>query len=305
MNLFVLQGAVEQGFLYALVALGLYVSYRTLDIADLTTDGTFTLGAACSAIFTVAGHPFWGLVAAVVAGALAGSVTALLQTKLQVQPILAGIITMTALYSVNLIVMGNKSNLPMLKSSNVFTVFEQIFGKQFGKLIGAVAIAALVGTLLVLFLRTQLGLSLRATGDNRSMVASSSINPAFTTTVGICLANGIVALSGGLIAQYQKFSDVSLGTGMVVIGLASLIIGEVIVGRGGICRGVAAALVGAVLYRIIVAAALSANVNANHLKLVSAVIVAVAISYPAIREKIQFYQLRKRGKRHADTAKSL
>ncbi|MEG2287346.1 MAG: ABC transporter permease [Ruthenibacterium sp.] len=234
MSFTVLQGAVEQGFLYGLVALGLYLSYRTLDIADLTTDSSFTLGCACSAVFTLMGHPVLGLVIAVLAGALAGSVTAVLQTKLGVQPILAGIITMTALYSVNLMVMGGKANLPMLKAKNIYTVFEGVFG-SWGKLVGSALIVLVAGTLVALFLRTQLGLSLRATGDNRSMVSASSINPAFTTTVGLCLSNGLVALSGALIAQYQKFSDISLGTGMVVIGLASLIIGEVIVGAAALC----------------------------------------------------------------------
>lgn len=299
MSLPVLQGAVEQGLLYALVALGLYLSYRTLDIADLTTDGSFTLGAACSAILTVAGHPMLGLLAAVAAGALAGGVTALLQTKFGVPSILAGIITMTALYSVNLMVMGNRNNLPMLKNDNVFTLFERIFGGQFGKLVCALLVAALAGGALFWFLRTQLGLSLRATGDNRSMVSASSINPAFTTTLGLCIANALVSLSGGLIAQYQKFSDINLGTGMVVIGLASLIIGEVIFGRRTVLRGLLAAVIGAVVYRIIVAFALTANVNANNLKLVSAVIVAIAIAYPTLREKIRFYRQRKAGLRDA------
>ena len=299
MNFAILQGAAEQGFLYALVALGLYVSYRTLDIADLTTDGSFALGAACSAMLTTMGHPVLGLFAGIAAGAAAGFVTAFLQTKLGVLPILASIITMTGLYSVNLMVMGNKANLPMLKAENVFTAAEKIFGTTVGKLVCAGGIVLVVGVLLVLFLRTQLGLSLRATGDNRAMVAASSINPAFTTTVGLCLANALVALSGGLVAQYQKFSDISLGTGMVVIGLASLIIGEVLIGRGGIVRGVLAAVVGAVVYRVLIAVALSSRVNAKNLKLISAVIVAVAISYPAIRAKIEFYKLRKAGGKDA------
>ena len=187
----------------------------------------------------------------------------------------------------------------MLKADNIFTAAEKIFGAGAGKLICAAALALLVCVLLVLFLRTQLGLSLRATGDNRAMVAASSINPAFTTTVGLCIANALVALSGGLVAQYQKFADISLGTGMVVIGLASLIIGEVLVGRGGIVRGVAAAVLGAVVYRILIAVALSSRVNANNLKLISALIVAAAISYPAIRAKIAFYKLRKAGEKDA------
>lgn len=292
MSLSVLQGAVEQGFIYSLVALGLFLSYRTLDVADLTTDGSFTLGAACSAIFTVQGQPVAGLLVALLAGSAAGLVTALLQTKLGVQSILAGIITMTGLYSINLMVMGGRSNLNMLKESNVFTAAEDALG-PFGKLVLAGAVALVAGGLLAFFLRTQLGLSIRATGDNREMVASSSIDPALTTTVGLCAANALVALSGGLLVQYQKFSDVSLGTGMVVIGLASLIIGEVVVGRGGAARGILASILGAVIYRIIIAAALVANVGAQNFKLVSAVIVAAAISWPAVREKLQFRKLRR------------
>ena len=292
MSLSVLQGAVEQGFIYSLVALGLFLSYRVLDVADLTTDGSFTLGAACSAVLTVQGHPAAGLLLALLAGAAAGFVTALLQTRLGVQSILAGIITMTGLYSVNLMVMGGRSNLNMLKEGNLFTAAEALLGPA-GKLLLAGAFALGLGVLLALFLRTQLGLSIRATGDNREMVAASSINPAFTTTVGLCAANALVALSGGLLVQYQKFSDVNLGTGMVVIGLASLIIGEVLTGRGSVPRGILAAVLGAVLYRIIIAVALAANVGAQNFKLVSAVIVAAAISWPSVREKLQLYRLRR------------
>lgn len=295
MSFMVVQGAVEQGFIYALVALGLYLSYRTLDIADLTTDGSFTLGCACSAILTTMGHPFLGLAAALLAGAAAGLVTATLQTRFGVMPILAGIITMTGLYSINLMVMGNKANLPMLKSTNIFDIFSSFFGDTFGKLIGCAIFTVIVAVLLVWFLRTQLGLSLRATGDNREMVSASSVNPAFTTTIGLCLANAMISLAGGLLAQYQKFSDVTLGTGMVVIGLASLIIGEVIVGRGGVVRGVIAAALGAVIYRIIVAFAITSNMNANNLKLISACIVAVAVAYPAVLEKVRFYLRRRKG----------
>lgn len=300
MSLLVLRGAVEQGLIYALVALGLYISYRTLDIADLTTDGTFTLGAAVSAVFAVQGRPFLGVGLALVGGALAGFVTALLQTKLGVQPILAGIITMTALYSVNLAVMG-KPNVNFLKEHTVFTAAQEWLG-DYGALAEAALITGVLCVLLVLFLRTQLGLSLRATGDNREMVAASSINPAFTTTVGLCLANASVALAGALLAQYQKFADNTMGTGMVVIGLASLIIGEVLFGRRArrslVC-GVAAAAVGAVVYRIIVAAAIALHVDAKSMKLVSAVIVAAAIAAPTLRDKILFYKKRREASRNA------
>ena len=294
MNPTVLLTSIEQGLIYSLVALGLYVSFRILDVADLTTDGSFTLGLVTCTAFTAAGHPYLGFLAALVAGALAGGVTAILQTRLGVQPILAGIITMTALISVNLMILGGKSNLSLLRTETIFTKAKEIFGSN-GGLVVAAAAALLCGGGLVWFLRTQLGLSLRATGDNRAMVSASSINPAFTTTVGLCIANAIVALSGALLSQQQGYGDTTLGTGMVVIGLASLVIGEVITARrGGVIGAVIAAVLGSVIYRIITAFALTSNLGASNLKLVSAVIVAAAISYPTVIAKIKLQQ-QKRG----------
>lgn len=304
MSLVLLRGAAEQGFIYSLVALGLYLSFRTLNIADLTVDGSFTLGAAAAAALTILGHPILGLLAAVLAGSLAGFVTAVLQTKLKVQPILAGIITMTALYSINLRVMGNRSNLPLLREDTIFTLFSKLLPaslKGYSKLLLSLLFAVLTAALLIVFLRTRLGLSIRATGDNRTMVSSSSINPAYTTTVGLCLANAMVSLSGGLLAQYQMFSEITLGTGMVVIGLASLIIGEVLCDMlfrsPSVARAIFAAVIGAVIYRIIIAMALSASVSTSDLKLVSAVIVMIAISYPAVRDQYRLYRLRKEGQK--------
>lgn len=299
MNVSILLSTAEQGLIYSLVALGLYVSFRTLDIADLTTDGSFTLGIVTCTALTAAGHPVLAFFGALAAGAAAGFVTALLQTKLGVQPILAGIITMTALVSVNLMVLGGKSNQTLLRTETLFTRAQTLLG-DLGGLALAGAAALLCGGLLVLFLRTQLGLSLRATGDNRAMVAASSINPAFTTTVGLCLANAVIALSGALLAQQQGYGDTTLGTGMVVIGLASLVIGEVLTGRrGGVAGGVAACVLGSVVYRIITALALTSRLGAVNLKLVSAVIVAAAISYPAVAEKIKLAQKRRKAGRHA------
>ena len=299
MNVSILLSTAEQGLIYSLVALGLYVSFRTLDIADLTTDGSFTLGIVTCTALTAAGHPVLAFIGALAAGAAAGLVTALLQTKLGVQPILAGIITMTALVSVNLMVLGGKSNQTLLRADTLFTRAQGLLG-DLGGLALAGAAALLCGGLLVLFLRTQLGLSLRATGDNRAMVAASSINPAFTTTVGLCLANAVIALSGALLAQQQGYGDTTLGTGMVVIGLASLVIGEVLTGRrGGVAGGVAACVLGSVVYRIITALALTSRLGAVNLKLVSAVIVAAAISYPAAAEKIKLAQKRRKAGRHA------
>ena len=297
----IVQTALEAGVIYALVALALFLSYTILDIADLTTDGAFTLGCAVSATVCLMGHPVLALPMAMLAGAAAGFVTAFLQTKLGVPSILAGIITNFGLYSVNLTVMGS-ANVNLYKSGTIFSLVKETgFAGSWHKLLVASVVVLAVCVLLVLFLRTQLGLSLRATGDNRDMVSASSINPAFTTTVGLCLSNAVVALSGALIAQYQKFADNTLGTGMVVIGLASLIIGEVLFGRGGphaLAKGVLAATVGAVVYRIIVAAAIAVNIDAKNMKLVSALIVAAAISYPAIRDKVLFYRKRREANRN-------
>ncbi|MEG1932120.1 MAG: ABC transporter permease [Pygmaiobacter sp.] len=301
MNLLVLQGTLEQGLIYGLVALALLLSYRVLDIADLTVDGSFTLGAAVSAVLTIAGHPLLGIALAPFAGMLAGCATALLQTKCKIEPILAGIITMTALYSINLMVMGNKANLSLLRRATAFSLAQGVFGEAFGKLIFSALLALVVGSALWLFLRTPLGLAIRATGDNRAMVEASSINPALTTLVGLALANGLVALAGAQLAQYQQFTEINTGTGMVVIGLASLIIGEALVGKGGMGRRIAFAIGGSILYRIIIALALSANVSASNLKLVSAIIVALAISAGAIKAQLALSkQKRKAAAQYAD-----
>ena len=288
MSIMLLQGAVEQGFVYALVALALYLSYRILNIADLTTDGSFVLGCAVSAAATAAGHPVLGLLGGFAAGMAAGFVTAFLHTQMKMQAILAGIITMTGLYTVNLWVMGGRADFPLLKADTIFTAAQQLFGRTWGKLVVVVLITAGVGLLLVLFLKTQIGLCIRATGDNRDMVAASSINPAFTITLGLCIANGCTALSGAVLAQYQMSSNLSLGTGVVVIGLASLIIGEVVLRSGGVVHCVVGAVIGSVIYRVLMVFALRASANPANLKLVSAVIVAVAISWPAITAQFKF-----------------
>ena len=278
----VILSALELGCIYALVALALYLSYRTLNIADMTTDGAFTLGCAVSATLAVAGHPILAIPAAMIAGALAGFVTAFLQTKMKIPSILAGIITNTGLYTVNLAVMGFSSNVNMLKSATVFTMVKPLLG-TFYRLIPGALIAALAALLLIAFLRTRLGLSIRATGDNPDMVRASSINTAFTVTVGLCVANALTALSGAVLAQYQKTADINLGTGMVIIGLASLIIGETLTRKGSIGLKAFGAVVGSILYRFIIAIALRLDLPSECLKLISAVIVALAIGLPALR----------------------
>ena len=279
----VIMSALELGCIYALVALALFLSFRVLNIADMTTDGTFTLGCAVSATVAVAGHPILALPAAMLAGAAAGYVTAALQTKFRIPSILAGIITNTGLYTVNLAVMGFSSNVNMLKTDTIFSLLKPFLGSGY-KLIPAAILTAVVGLLLVLFLKTRLGLSIRATGDNADMVRASSINTGFTVTIGLMLANSLTGLSGAVLAQYQKTADINLGTGMVIIGLASLIIGETLMPKGKLWMKVLGAILGSVLYRFIIAIALRLDLPSECLKLISAVIVALAIGLPAMKK---------------------
>ena len=278
----VIMSALELGCIYALVALALFLSFRVLNIADMTTDGTFTLGCAVSATVAVAGHPLLALPLAMLAGACAGSITALLQTKLKIPSILAGIITNTGLYTVNLAVMGFSSNVNMLRSATLFTLLQPHLG-MFYKLIPAAVLTVVAAVLLVLFLKTRLGLSIRATGDNADMVRASSINTGFTITIGLMLSNSLTALSGAVLAQYQKTADINLGTGMVIIGLASLIIGETLLPKGKMWRKALGAVLGSILYRFIIALALRMDLPSECLKLISATIVALAIGLPAIK----------------------
>ena len=281
LSLTALQTALEVGAIYSLVALALFLSFRILNIADMTTDGAFTLGCAVSATLAVAGHPILAIPAAMIAGALAGFVTAFLQTKMKIPSILAGIITNTGLYTVNLAVMGFSSNVNMLKSATVFTMVKPLLG-TFYRLIPGALIAAGAALLLIAFLGTRLGLSIRATGDNPDMVRASSINTAFTITVGLCVANALTALSGAVLAQYQRTADINLGTGMVIIGLASLIIGDTLTPKGRVHTKILGALAGSVIYRFIIAIALRLDLPSECLKLISAVIVALAIGLPAL-----------------------
>ena len=278
----VIMSALELGCIYALVALALFLSYRVRNIADMTTDGAFTLGCAVSATVAVAGHPLLALPAAMIAGALAGSITALLQTKMRIPSILAGIITNTGLYTVNLAVMGFSSNVNMLKTETLFSMLKPYLG-SFYKFVPVAILALLVTVLLVLFLNTRLGLSIRATGDNADMVRASSINTAFTITIGLCISNSLTALSGAVLAQYQKTADINLGTGMVIIGLASLIIGDTLTPKGKLWLKALGAVAGSIVYRFIIALALRLDLPSECLKLISAVIVALAIGLPAAK----------------------
>ncbi len=302
----IIQSAMELGCIYALVALALFVSYTTLNIADLSTDGCFTLGCAVGAIVTLSGHPFLALFAAMGAGVISGFVTAFLQTRLGVESILAGIIVNTALYTINIMVMGFSSNVNIFKASTLFSIAHDLLegiplmGSWY-KLFVVLIIVLTVGILLAWFLNTMLGLSIRATGDNPSMVRASSINPAFTITAGLMLSNSFTALSGAVLAQYQKSCDINYGTGMVTIALASLIIGESLIGRGSMLTRILGVIFGSCLYRFFVALALRLNIPAESLKLVSAVIVAIAISFPYLKSKIALYrQMQEAKQRHGE-----
>ena len=276
--------ALELGCIYSLVALALFLSFRVLNIADMTTNGAFTLGCAVSATAALAGHPFLAFPLAMLAGAAAGFITALLQTRFKIPSILDGIITDTGLYTVNLAVMGFSSNVSLLKKTTLFSILKPYLGTYY-RLVPAALIAALATALMVLFLKTRLGLSIRATGDNPDMVRASSINTSFTITVGLCVANACTGLSGALLAQYQKTADINLGTGMVIVGLASLIIGEALLPKGKLWLKAAGAILGSIVYRFIIAVALRLDLPSECLKLISAVIVALAIGLPAIRLK--------------------
>ncbi len=275
--------ALELGCIYSLVALALFLSFRILNIADMTTNGAFTLGCAVSATVALAGHPYLAFPAAMLAGAAAGFVTAALQTKFRIPSILAGIITDTGLYTVNLAVMGFSSNVNLLKKTTLFTQLKPLLGAWYRLVPTALIALAAVG-LMVLFLKTRLGLSIRATGDNPDMVRASSINTSFTITVGLCIANACTALSGALLAQYQKSADINLGGGMVIIGLASLIIGEALLPKGKLWTKALGAVVGSIVYRFIIALALRLDLPSECLKLISAVIVALAIGLPAWKQ---------------------
>lgn len=292
----IVQSAMELGCIYALVALALFLSFSILNIADMTTDGCFTLGCAVSAMMCLNGHPFLGIVMAMIAGVAAGYVTAFLQTHLGVPSILAGIITNTGLYTINLAVMGFSSNVSLFRCTTLFSVakdaVKQTALKGWGELIVAAIIVVAVGFFLLFFLKTRLGMSIRATGDNPDMVRASSINPAFTITVGLCAANALTALSGALLGQYNGSCDINLGTGMVVIGLASLIIGETLIGKKKMGRWIFGVIIGSIFYRFIVALALRANMPAEAMKLISAIIVAIAIAFPSIKNQVTFYKQR-------------
>ncbi len=284
------QTALELGLCTSLTVLALFLSYSMLNVCDLSTDGCFTLGAAVGAMVAVSGHPYLSIFAAMAAGIISGFVTAFLQTKMGIDSLLAGIIVNTGLYSINMAVMGNSSLVNMNTTETVYTVVKDALkGTPFAsyyKLIVIGAAVLLVIVFLSLFLRTRLGLAIRATGNNPDMVRSSSINPVFTTIVGLCVANAFTALSGCLLTQSQKSVSIDTGSGMVTIALASLLIGRAFFGRGKIPLRAVGVVIGSVVFRLVYTIALRFNIPAYMLKLVSSVIVIIAISGPYLRRQL-------------------
>ena len=282
------QTAMELGLVNSLTVLSLFLSYSMLNVCDLSTDGCFTLGAATGALVAIAGLPWLSFPAAMLAGMVSGFVTATLQTRMGVQSLLAGIVVNTGLYSVNMALTGNKATLAMNKTVTVFSMAKNalkdtpLAGQS--TLLVMLAAVALTVVFMCLFLKTKMGLAIRATGSNADMVRSSSINPTLTTTVGLCVSNAFTALSGCLMAQQQKNFEINMGSGMVTVALASLLIGGVFFAKHRpIPLRALGAVIGAILFRIVYAVALRFNMPAFMLKLVSSVIVVLAISGPYLR----------------------
>ena len=292
----ILISAIQLGLIYGIMAMGIYITFRILNIPDLTVDGSFTLGMAVAAVLTIAGHPYLALLLAAICGALAGCVTGFLQTKAGIHPILAGILVMTGLYTVNLAVVGGKANVSLAGKLTLFSQLEQLIPSKYGigKTVVALCAVIFILAILIIFFKTRLGLAIRATGDNEDMVRSSSINANLTKVVGLALGNAFVGLTGGLISQNQQMADVGFGKGMVVIGLAAVIIGETIFGKRSVSYGFFTATIGSILYYLIRALVLKYSTFPPYaFNLIAAVIVAIALSLPTISENLKKNKIRK------------
>lgn len=284
------QTSFELGMVSSLTVLALFLSYSMLNVCDLSTDGCFTLGASVGAVVAIAGHPFLSIPSAMLAGVISGAVTGILQTFMGIDSLLSGIIVNTGLYSINIAVMGNSSLLNMNRTVTVFTLLEDALDgtalEEGHEVIIIVIAVVLVLIFLSLFLSTRLGLAIRATGNNPDMVRSSSINPTFTTLVGLCISNSFTGLSGCLLGQLQKSVNIDIGTGMVTMALASLLIGRAFLGTGRIPLRALGAVLGAVIFRLVYMIALRFNMPAYMLRLVSSVIVIIAISGPYLKGRL-------------------
>lgn len=312
MSLYAVLGALSQGLVYALMALGVYLTFRVLDFPDLTVDGSLPLGAAVAAVLITKGiNPFITLPIAFAAGMAAGFVTAFLSTKLKILNLLASILTMIALYSINIRIMG-KPNIPFINQVTIFDFFpgaakimnalglpERYLGVALSLAI-FMLIVVIIKIVLDLFLHTDLGLALRATGDNENMIRAQGVNTHFTIMLGVALSNGLVALCGALVAQDQGLADVTMGVGTIVAGLASVIIGEAIMGEMTVFRATLGVIIGSVLYRLAIAFALSLRIGGfvispSDLKLITAILVVFALMFPTVRQKVKIGAFKRGG----------
>lgn len=294
-------GVIEQGLLWGIMVLGVYITFRVLDFPDLTVDGSFTLGAAVAARMIFDGFDPWlGTALALICGLVAGLLTGLLNTKLRIAPLLSGILMMIALYSINLRIMGNKSMLSLLRMETLYTDLAAMGVPAEWAVATLGLLAVLLTTALIyLFLQTEVGLALRATGDNEQMIRSLGVNTDSTKIMGLAIGNGLVALAGALVAQYQSFSDVGMGIGMIVVGLASVIVGEVIFGSGSLLRTLLAVVAGSLVYRAVIALVMQMGLPTSDLKLFTALLVVLAMSSPLIKDKMLNHKKQKGGTKDA------
>ncbi|MGE4354660.1 MAG: ABC transporter permease [Oscillospiraceae bacterium] len=304
--------ALGQGVIYAPMALGVFLAFRILDTPDLTIDGSFVFGMTVCAMVTIAGHPILAVFAGILAGMAAGLVTGFLQTTLRINPILSGILTMTGLYTVNYMVLGGQSNIYLQSmvtnesgaqvpaaSLTIYKMAAALGNSDIAALGLSTAIVVVVSLLMAVFFKTRLGMAIRATGDNEEMVRSSSINANMMRSVGIMLANGLVGLSGAILCEQQRYADLGSGSGMLVVGLASVIIGQALFGRRGVTVGIVSAACGSVIYRIILQVAYQIDMPSYMVKLLSALIVTVALVLPLLKEKIKIMRARRAGEKES------
>ena len=296
-------GSLQLGIIYGLLAVGIFITFRVLNVPDLTCEGSFTLGLAASAMLTRLGHPYIGILAGIIGGLAAGCMTGLLQTRCKIHPILAGILVMSGLYPINLLILGGSPNLALMDSRTIFKDAANVFaffGTDATKIAVALIFTGLTVILLAMFFKTHTGLAIRATGDNEDMVRASSIDADRMKILALAVGNGVIALCGAVITQYQNYADINSGAGTLVLGLASVIIGEVIIFRRDLTLALVSAVIGSIVYRFIIALAMKLPFfDASYLKLVSAVIVAVALSIPAIKSRAALLKTKREGERSA------
>lgn len=288
MDLSILQGAVEQGLLWSIMVLGVYLTFKVLDYADLTVDGSFTLGAAVAAKMIFSGsNPWLATLVALFAGAGAGIMTGILHTRFKIAPLLSGILSMIALYSINLRIMG-RANLSLLRADTIITRLVNMgISEDYATLLLGIASAIIVIVVMWLFLNTEIGFAMRATGDNEQMIRSLGVNTNTMKVLGLSISNALVALSGALVAQYQSFSDIGMGIGTIVIGLASVIIGEVLFSTTTMFRILIAVVMGSLIYRVVIAVVLQMGLPPTDLRLFTALIVTIALASPIFKNKLQ------------------